>query len=201
MPCHFEKKNFSFGHFHIRFVEVYFGGHIDLQFQLSFKKIEKLRKSPCLESNPHCSKRFVIQQLDCKSRSQYYYCFRFQGLKETMELRDTERISSGSVEIFSFLNVIFNDFSSLYYLNFNICYPTSSYITLSFKKLKLYWDREPDRRARGGGQITQTPLFTNCIIQILMQKVVTISQFTRPDQSNHTNRIIQIVPCKTTFKR
>ena len=60
MPCHFEKKNFSFGHFHIRFVEVYFGGHIDLQFQLSFKKIEKLRKRPCLESNPRCSKLFVI---------------------------------------------------------------------------------------------------------------------------------------------
>ena len=43
MPCHFEKKPFSFGHFHIRFVQFYFGGHIDLQFQLSFKKIEKLR--------------------------------------------------------------------------------------------------------------------------------------------------------------
>ena len=33
-----------------------------------------------------------------------------------------------------------------------------------------------------------------------MQKVVTISQFTRSDQSNHANRIIQIVPCKTAFR-
>ena len=54
--------------------------------------------------------------------------------------------------------------------------------------------------------IELTLSFSNRIIQILMQNIVTISQFTRSDQSNHTkteyeytNRIIQIVQCKTTL--
>ena len=36
---------------------------------------------------------------------------------------------------------------------------------------------------------------------MLMQKVVTILQFTRSDSLKHTNRILQIAPCKTTFTK
>ena len=41
-----------------------------------------------------------------------YYCTWLQGVKE--------RIAQGSVGIFSFLIVILNGFSLLYYLNFNL---------------------------------------------------------------------------------
>ena len=39
------------------------------------------------------------------------------------------------------------------------------------------------------------------IIQILMQKVVTILQFTHSDKTNHTNRIIEIVACETVLSK
>ena len=42
--------------------------------------------------------------------------------------------------------------------------------------------------------------FKNCIIEILMQKIGTISESTPSDKSNHTNCIIQIVPCKTALR-
>ena len=42
-------------------------------------------------------------------------------------------------------------------------------------------------------------LFKSRIIQILMQNVATILQFTHSDKSNHWNRVIQIVPCKAAI--
>ena len=84
---------------------------------LCFEKIEKknFSSNPCFEQNPRCSKLFALNQLDCKSTSQQlatHYCTRLKGLKE--------RIALGSVGVFSFLNVILNDFSLLYCLNFNL---------------------------------------------------------------------------------
>ena len=43
--------------------------------------------------------------------------------------------------------------------------------------------------------------FINSIAQILMQKIDTILQFTRSDQTNHANHIIKIVPCKAALLR
>ena len=57
-----------------------------------------------------------------------------------------ERIAWGSVGIFSFLNAIINDFSLLYYINFDLWRPTSGCIILGLRKLNFY-----------GVRITQTP--------------------------------------------
>ena len=71
--------------------------------------------NPCFEPNPPCSKLFAFKYLYCKSKSHSpatNYCTRLREVKK--------RIALGSVGIFSFVNVILNDFSLLYYLNFNL---------------------------------------------------------------------------------
>ena len=64
------------------------------------------------KSQIHVTPNFLLLSSQIVILPATYYCNRLQEAKE--------RISYRSVEIFSFLLVILNDFSLLYYLNFNL---------------------------------------------------------------------------------
>ena len=107
------------------------------------------------QRNPRCSKLFAFKQLDCTSTLQQparYYCTRLQGFKE--------RITLGSVGIFSFLNMISTIFCRYIALiliydvlsSFQLCY-------IQFKGVTILWG--PGE----GDLIIQTP-YLLCFVSL-----------------------------------
>ena len=110
---------------------------------------------PWEELNPHCSNLFAFKYLDYKSTSQQsatHHCTRLQVVKDS--------IASGSLGIFSFMIMIFNNF--LCYTNLILIYDVLSSFRIYYfhsKKVKILWRLGAEDwvwRPGAGGQVTQT---------------------------------------------